>query len=73
MTEMIKMIDFAKKIYCKIILLEISVLSFWNFNIYTPLGNRLKSNLFEVPVTFAEYTTPVSYTHLDVYKRQVLR
>ena len=36
--------------------------------------HELKSYLpVQVPFgNFAPYTTPVSYTHLDVYKRQVL-
>ena len=37
-------------------------------DVYYPILNRLIFNIFYQP----QIHTPVSYTHLDVYKRQVL-
>ena len=41
----------------------------YSSQLLTVLGNGITSRMLDIPV---RYITPVSYTHLDVYKRQVI-
>ena len=39
---------------------------------YSPLVNRLGGQVVRLSPSSTDYLNPVSYTHLDVYKRQLL-